>query len=277
MAMVKIGKVQRLPVTEIGERGIYFNHFLLAKIEAPQPVKIGDQLEVFAYIDPEGQPVATVTKPRLTVGEVGILTVMEVTRFGAFLDWGLPKDLLLPVKDQVGKVKKGDSCLVGLYLNNHNKTAATMRIYDLLITDTPYRRNDRATGTVYHINKEYGVFVAVDNKYHGLIPRDEVYRRFNIGDSVEVRIKRVAKDGKLELSLREEAHKAIEGDAQKIMQKLALNKGTLALNDKSPPAKIKAELNISKRAFKRAAGRLLKEGAIKFTDDGIELTWKNDQ
>ena len=129
-------------------------------------------------------------------------------------------------------------------------------------------------GTIYNISKELGAFVAVDNKYQGLIPNKELYGNYAQGDNVEVRIKKVRPDGKLELSLRKEFYNEIEGDAQKIMDRLKLNDGTLLLNDSSAPELIKAQLNMSKAAFKRAVGRLLKEGAIKITDKGIEITWK---
>ena len=277
MTIIEIGKMQKLQVTRKSGTGAYLNEILLPKNEVPQETEIGDEIEVFVYSDSGGKTVATIKKPMLTIGEVGPLKVVETTKFGAFLDWGLKKDLLLPLRDQVGKVKKGDWCLVGLYINNNNKISATMRIYDILSTESPYKRNSRTTGTVYNINKDYGVFVAVDNKYHGLIPKNEFYRNLNIGDNIEVRVKKVREDGKLELSLREEAHNEIEGDAQKIMQRLKSNGGTLPINDNSSPDYIKSELKISKRAFKRAAGRLLKEGAIKFTDEGIELTWENDE
>jgi hypothetical protein len=275
--MIEIGKMQKLQVTRKTVAGAYLDYVLLPKDEEPQGLEIGDEIEVFVYTDFEGKTVASVNKPKLTIGQIGPLRVVDTTKFGAFLDWGLKKDLLLPIKDQVGKIRKGDWCLAGLYINdNNNKVSATMRIYDMLSTESPYKKNSRVHGTVYNINKDYGVFVAVDNKYHGLIHKNELYRNFNIGDNIEARVKNVRADGKLELSLREEAYNEIEGDAQKIMQRLKANGGTLPINDNSDPDYIKSELHISKRAFKRAAGRLLKEGAIKITDNGIELTWEND-
>jgi len=232
-----------------------------------------DCLYVFVYKDSEDRTIATVTKPKLTIGELGILRVVDTTNFGAFLDWGLQKDLLLPLREQVGKIKKGDLCLVGLYVNNSNKICATMHIYNLLSTESPYKQNDIVQGTVYSINRDLGIFVAVDNKYHGLLHNKELYGNYAEGDKIEVRIIKVREDGKLELSLRKESYKEIEDDAQKIMDRLKLSGGTLPINDNSSPDYIKAELNISKRAFKRAIGRLLKEGAIKITEEGIEMMW----
>lgn len=279
--MVEIGKMQKLKVIRKTELGAYLNannaedrnDILLPKHEVPRGLEIGDEIEVFIYTDSEDKIIATVKKPKLTIGELGFLRVVENTKFGAFLDWSLPKDLLLPIKEQVGKLKKGDLCLVGLYINNKNRICATMKIYNLLSTQSSYQKNNRVHGTVYSINPDYGIFVAVDNKYHGLIHNNELYGDYTVGDILELRVKRVREDGKLELSLRNEVYNEIETDAQMIMARLKSGGGILQINDNSSPEQIKAELHISKRAFKRAVGRLLKEGAIKATEKGIELTW----
>ena len=279
--MIEIGKMQKLQLIRKTEMGAYLNYqnakdrddILLPKNEVPQEFEIGDEIEVFVYKDSEDKTIASVIKPKLTIGELGLLRVVETTNFGAFLDWGLQKDLLLPLREQVGKISKGDLCLVGLYINNSNKICATMYIYNLLSTESPYKQNDRVRGTVYSINRNIGIFVAVDNKYHGLIHNNELYGNYTLGDYIEVRVKKVREDGKLELSFRKEAYNEIESDAQKIMARLKLSGGTLLINDNSSPDYIKAELNISKRAYKRAIGRLLKEGAIKITEEGIEMMW----
>jgi len=279
--MIEIGKMQKLQVTGKTEMGTYLNFknvkdrddILLPKNKEPQEFEIGDEIEVFVYKDSEDKTVATLKKPKLTMGELGLLRVVDITKFGAFLNWGLPKDLLLPFREQEGEITKGDLCLVGLYIDDNDKICATMHIYNLLSTESPYKKNDRARGTVYSINKAYGMFVAVDNTYHGLIHNNELYGNHTVGDNIEVRVKKVREDGKLELSLREEAYNEIEGDAQKIMERLNSSGGTLPINDNSSPDYIKAELKISKRAFKRAIGRLLKEGAVKITEEGIERMW----
>lgn len=212
-------------------------------------------------------------KPKLTLGELAVLKVVDITNFGAFLDWGLEKDLLLPAKEQIGKVERGLAYLVGLFLNQNNRVCATMRIYDQLSTQSPYKVNNRVKGTVYNLNKDLGAFVAVDNKYHGMIPNNELFGICSIVDTIEARVKKVRQDGKLELSLRQEAYNEIEMDARRILDKLKSKGGALKLNDNSSPDQIKRELNMSKGAFKRAIGRLLKEGVIKITDRGIEMMW----
>lgn len=279
--MVELGKIQKLVVVRKTQIGVYLNKknsedrddILLPKSQVPEDIKVGDEIEVFVYKDSEDRLIATVRKPMLTVGEVAVLKVVENTNIGAFLDWGLEKDLFLPFKEQVVKVVEGEKYLVGLYIDKSDRLCATMNVYEMLSFESPYKAKDRVHGTIYNISKEHGAFVAVDNKYHGLIPNKELYGNYTEGDNVLVRVKRVRPDGKLELSLRNEAYNEIESDAQKIMNKLEVNNGKLPLNDKSSPESIKAEFNISKAAFKRAVGRLLKEGAIKITDEGIERMW----
>ncbi|MEG6523603.1 CvfB family protein [Desulfotomaculum sp. 1211_IL3151] len=279
--MIQIGKVHKLQVTGKSDCGVHLADenekgladILLPKNDLPGKLEIGDTIDVFIYQDLEGKTLATVRKPKLTIGELGFLKVVEITSFGAFLDWGMPKDLLLPLKEQVGVIRKGDFCLVGLYINNSNKICASMRIYNLLSSDSPYKVNDRVYATVYSINEEIGAFVAVDDTYHGLIHKNELHRNYTVGDQVELRVKKVREDGKLELSFRDKAYNEIETDAQMVMERLKSGGGILRINDNSSPEQIKAELNISKRAFKRAVGRLLKEGAIKTTEEGIEAMW----
>jgi predicted RNA-binding protein (virulence factor B family) len=249
------------------------NSILLPISLAPKDIKIGDKIEVFVYKDTKERIMASIKKPKLVLGETAALTVVDTTEFGAFLDWGLEKDLLLPLKEQVSEVKKGGTYLVGLALNNSHQLYATMKIYDSLKINSPYKENDNAHGTVYNFNPEFGAFVAVDNQYHGMIPNNELYGSIVIGDKVDVRIKKVRQDGKLELSLRQEIAQQIETDARVILEKLKANGGVVKLNDSSSPEKIKLELKMSKSAFKRALGRLLKEGAVQITDDAIRLMW----
>ena len=279
--MIELGKIQQLEVARVTSVGAYLKSgedtdsdaILLPNNQAPQDLAISAILEVFVYKDSEDRLIATVKRPKLALGELALLRVVDTTPIGAFLDWGLEKDLFLPFREQRGKVIKGNKYLVGLYVDKSERLCATMNVYDLLSSKSPYKVNDRVRGTIYNINNQYGAFVAVDNKYHGLIPNKEFYGNYTIGDLVQVRVKKVRSDGKLELSLRENARIEIESDAQKIMSRLTANGGFLGLNDKSSPEQIKQELGMSKAAFKRAVGRLLKEGAIQITDEGIVRMW----
>ncbi len=279
--MIELGKIQKLQVIRKTSIGVYLNSqkdksendILLPKSQVSQNIEIGDEIEVFVYKDSEDRIISTVNKPKLTIGELATLQAVEITNIGAFLDWGLEKDLFLPYREQIGKLVKGEKYLVGLYVDSSNRLCATMNVYNMLSDTSPYKEKDMVYGTIYSISKSMGAFVAVDNKFQGLIPNKEFYGDYKEGDRIQVRVTKVRQDGKLELSLRKEAYNEIEGDAQKIMDKLKEGSGTLLLNDKSSPESIKTEMNMSKAAFKRAVGRLLKEGAIEITDEGIRRMW----
>ncbi len=277
--MIELGKIQKLEVIKHTSVGIYLNskdnknqeNILLPKKQVPSETLIGDEIEVFVYRDSKDRMIATTRKPKLTIGELACLKVVGITKIGAFLDWGLEKDLFLPFKEQINKVRKGSDYVVGLYVDKSNRLCATTYINKLLSSDSPYNENDRVNGIIYSINREIGAFVAVENRYHGLIPKHELFGDYRSGDKVEVRITKVKEDGKLVLSLREKSYSNIDGDAKIILDKVYLNDGLLMLNDKSSPDKINDELSMSKSAFKRAVGRLLKERKIKLTEKGIEL------
>ncbi|HYE08599.1 MAG TPA: S1-like domain-containing RNA-binding protein [Patescibacteria group bacterium] len=276
--MIELGKIQRLKVIRMTKVGAFLNtehgrsedDILLPMNQVPRELDLEDEIEVFVYKDSEDRMIATTKKPKITIGELAKLQVVDNARIGAFLDWGLDKDLLLPFKEQTYRVTKNEMYLVGLYIDKSRRLCATMDISRLLSDESPYKENDRIHGTIYKINEDFGAFVAVNNKYNGLIPNKELYGEYRCGDSVEVRIKKVRDDGKLELSLRKEAYNEIDDDAKKIMDRLIRKGGKLKLNDNSQPADIKSELNMSKSAFKRAVGRLLKERKIRITEKGIE-------
>lgn len=274
--VIRLGEMQRLKVKRKTSVGVYLGDdvgqdVLLPKKEVPEDIEIGDTLEVFIYRDSDDRLVATTKRPKITLGEIGLLKVVDITKIGAFLDWGLDKDLFLPFKEQTMKLRKGNKYLVGLYIDKSNRLCATMRIKSFLRMDSPYKENDWVKGTIYSIDDEIGAFVAVDNKYEGLIPKREMVGFFMPGDEVKLRVMKVKEDGKLDLSPKDKIYIQIDKDAEVILNKMKKNGGTLPLNDDTPPEVIRRELNMSKSAFKRAVGKLLKEGKIKFTDKGIKL------
>lgn len=278
--MIEIGRMHTLSVIREAAQGVYLNELegcdqdiLLPKAQVPKETKIGDVLEVFVYRDSEDRRIATIKKPKLMIGELAPLEVISVNRIGAFLDWGLEKDLFLPFKQQIGRIHKGKVYLVGMYKDKSDRLCATMKVYDLLRCDSPYKVNDEVMGTIYSIKEAFGAFVAVDNKYHGLIPIKELYGNYQIGEKVSLRVRFVRADGKLELSLRKPAHLQMEDDVRTIMEALETHHGQLPLHDKSSPQAIKEALNMSKAAFKRAIGRLMKEGVIEIKEDGIKRNW----
>lgn len=263
---MRLGEKQVLTVVKKVDFGVYLGsdteRVLLPKKQVPEGIEVGDPVEVFLYKDSSDRMIATVNEPKLTVGGLAVLDVVDVGRVGAFLDWGLEKDLLLPFKEQTVKVEKGDRALVSLYIDKSGRLCATMKVYPLLRTDSPYKKDDMVTGTVYETSREFGVFVAVDDKYSALIPRREVYGRMYIGQKVEARVSAVKADGKLDLSVRGKIPEQMDKDAQLIMERIGKNGGELPFTDKADPERIKAELGMSKAAFKRAVGRLLKQGRI---------------
>jgi predicted RNA-binding protein (virulence factor B family) len=278
--MIELGKIQKLEVKRHTSVGVYLNvtgsskgdkDVLLPKKEVPEGIKIGETIEVFIYKDSKDRIIATTKKPKVTLGEIGLLKVVDITKIGAFLDWGLEKDLFLPFKEQSMKLEKGREYLIGLYIDKSNRLCGTMKIRDFLKSNSPYKENDWVKGTIYSINDDFGAFVAVDNKYEGLIPKKELIGVYVPGDEVKIRVIGVKEDGKLDLSLRDKFYVEIEGDAETILNKAIKNGGTLLLNDYSSPKEIRKQLNMSKSAFKKAVGRLLKEGKIEFIKDGIKV------
>ena len=263
---MRLGEKQVLTVVKIVDFGVYLGsdeeRVLLPKKQVPEGIEVGDPVEVFLYKDSSDRMIATTKEPKITLGELAVLEVADVGRIGAFLDWGLEKDLLLPFKEQTVKVEKGDRCLVSLYVDKSGRLCATMKVYPLLRTDSPYKKNDMVRGTVYGISREFGVFVAVDDRYSALIPRREVYGRMFIGQQVEARVADVKADGKLDLSVRGRIPEQMDADAQQIMERIEKNGGCLQFTDKADPERIKMEFGMSKAAFKRAVGRLLKQGKV---------------
>lgn len=273
--MIEIGKIQCLNVVKKTDFGVYLGteeeRILLPKKQVPEDMDIGDAIEVFVYRDSEDRLIATVNKPMITLGQVAKLRVKETTKIGAFLNWGLEKDLFLPFKEQTHKVNAGEDCMVALYVDKSGRLCATMRVYNHLVPATGYNRDDKFTGIVYEIKPEMGAFVAVDFKYHGMIPKNELYGKVNVGDVVYGRIIKVRSDGKLDLSIREKSYLQMDEDAQMLFEKMQNNGGTIPFTDKSDAELIKSETGMSKNAFKRAVGRLLKEGKIKIEETRIVL------
>ena len=275
--MIELGKRQLLEVVRKKEFGVYLGEgpedaagVLLPKKQVPQGTEIGDKLEVYIYKDSEDRFIATTGEAKLQAGEAAVLKVKEVGKIGAFLDMGLEKDLLLPFREQNRRVKAGEECLVALYVDKSNRLAATMNVYPYMSSESPYKKDDKVTGTVYEIKENLGAFVAVDNKYYGLIPAREIFGGITVGDVIEARVVKVREDGKLDLSPREKAYVQIDMDARLVLEAMEEKGGVLPFNDKAAPELIKREFAMSKNAFKRAGGHLLKEGKIKITEKTIE-------
>ncbi len=273
--MIRLGEKQVLKVVRMKDFGMYVGDaeeaVLLPRKYVPAGTQVGDEVEVFVYRDSSDRLIATTEEPMLTLGQVGLLRVKEIGKIGAFLDWGLEKDLFLPYKEQSVQVRPGKSYPVALYIDKSKRLCATMKIYEYLSAESPYVKDEMVQGIVYQVNPNLGVFVAVDGKYHGMIPKKNAHGQFRVGDTVQARVVVVREDGKLELSMRERVEVQIAKDAAMVMEVLESYDGVLPFSEKASPEVIERELNMSKAAFKRAVGHLLKMKKIQVIDHKIRI------
>lgn len=277
--MIELGKKQKLTVIKKVDFGVYLadvkenaeDKVLLPIKQVPEDTQINDEITVFVYRDSKDRLIATIKEPMLQVGEFALLTVKQVGKIGAFLDWGLEKDLLLPYKEQTGQLKAGDECLVALYIDKSNRLCATMKVYHYLETGSPYYKDDKVEGIVYEISKNFGVFVAIDDRYSALIPKSEPAEGIRVGDRICARVTEVKTDGKLSLSIREKAYIQMNADAEKLLTLLKEQGGHLAVGDKSDPEKIREITGMSKNEFKKAVGNLYKQRMIVPEKESIRL------
>lgn len=272
---MEIGIKQTLKVISKVDFGVYLaesedskEKVLLPKKQTPGNLKLGDEIEVFLYKDSMDRPIATTNEPYLKSGEVAKLKVLEVGKIGAFLDWGLEKDLLLPYREMTGKVLAGDDVLVALYVDKTGRLCGTMRLYKYLGMGTGYSKGDWIEGTVYEVSDNFGAFVAVEDRYQGLIPKKECPKSIKVGQTVKARVTAVKSDGKIDLSINEVSHIQMSVDADKIMKKIE-SEGKLPFTDKAAPELIREEMDMSKNEFKKAVGNLLKSGKIEILKDSI--------
>ncbi len=290
--MILLGRMQTLRVVKKTDFGVYLSDqgidasdsfvpdkkevvdmpsILLPKAQAKN-LATGDTVNVFIYKDSEDRPIATTATPLLTMGAIARLTVKEVTGIGAFLDWGLAKDLFLPFKEQTFRVQKGDSVLVTLYIDKSSRLCATAKVYNALAADSPYQREDQVSGTVYEIIDAFGAYVAVDDRYSALIPKKELFTTLKPGEKINARVTKVQPDGRLVLSIREKSYLQMDTDSAVIYDALIKAGGFLPYHDKTSPELIKTKFGLSKNAFKRAIGHLQKEGKLIIEEDGISKT-----
>lgn len=274
---MRLGEYQELIYVKKVQFGIYLaenqndeERVLLPAKQVPEEARPGDRLKVFLYKDSKDRLIATTNVPKLTLGEFAPLTVKEVGKIGAFLDWGLEKDLFLPYREMTGRVEAGDEVLVTLYIDKSSRLCATMRgLYDLLKKDSPYKKGDTVTGRVYEFSDNFGAFIAVDDRYSARIANHEDHSFLRVGDVIEAKVSDVKEDGKLDLTLREKAYIQMDADGAKILELLDSYAGVLPFTEKASPEVIKRETGLSKNAFKRAVGHLYKERIIDLTDGKI--------
>jgi predicted RNA-binding protein (virulence factor B family) len=240
---------------------------LLIGSEIPLGARVGDTLEVFVYLDSEGRPLATTRQSKLSLGQVAFLRVTDCASFGAFVDWGLAKDLLVPFAEQTKPLHVGSFEPIGLYVDDSGRLAGTMRISELLdLEPANFALDSWIEGEAWRNDPELGLFVILERQFVGLVPVAEPHR-LTRGQAARFRVSHVYADGKVELSLRAHAYEELEADAQSILE-IVSQPDAPRVGDHSSPEQLRALFGLSKKAFKRAAGRLLKQGQVEIDAQG---------
>ncbi len=275
--MIKLGEYNTLEILRDTEPGLFLgdgndNEVLLPNRYVPEVFEIGDKIEVFAYLDNEERPVTTTDKPFIKKGDFALLRCNQVNDFGAFLDWGLVKELFCPYREQAFKMKAGGWYLVHCYLDEETErlvaSSKTNRFLDN--KELTVLQFDEVDLIVSHPS-ELGMNVIVNKTHLGLIFKDDIYKDISVGDRLKGTVKKVRNDNKLDISLSQIGYRNIEPNAEHILNELHDNSGFLPVHDKSDPEQIKDILQMSKKSFKKAIGSLYKERQIEIKEDGIYL------
>ncbi|MDA3879705.1 MAG: S1-like domain-containing RNA-binding protein [Prolixibacteraceae bacterium] len=275
--MVRIGKICILEVVKFTEQGAYldggpYGEILLPQKYVPENCKEEDEVEVFISFDSEDRIVATSVMPTVMVGQFGRLKVVEVNRIGAFLDWGLPKNLLVPFREQKMKMEEGKSYVVHVYVDDKSgRIVASSKILRFIDSDTSDYSEGDEVELLIASKSDIGYTAIINGAHQGVLYHNELFKKIKIGDKLNGFIKKKREDGKIDLSLEKQGYTKIDTMLDPIIQKLKLSNGFLPLNDKTDPDTIKQELGMSKKTFKKAIGALYKEKQIIITPEGIKL------
>ena len=275
--MIEIGQYNKMRAARVMPQGWYLineanREVLLPKKHVPQDLKEGDELEVFIYTDSEDRITATTLKPKATVNQFACLRVVEVSKFGAFLDWGLEKDLLVPFSEQTRKMLKDEWHMVYLYLDARTeRVVATAKLNSYLETETIELEVGQEVDVLIGNTTDLGIKVIINAKYAGLIFKNEIFKNIKPGQRTKGFIKHIRPDNKIDVSLQQQGYANVAPNSQRILDKLKQNNGFLPLHDKSDPALIQEHLEMSKKTFKKAVGGLYKEKRIRIESDGIYL------
>jgi len=248
---------------------------LLIGSEIPLGSQVGDVLDVFVYLDSEDRPLATLRTPKLSLGEVTFLRVTATTSFGAFVDWGLAKELLVPFKEQTRELHVGSREPIGLYIDDTGRLAGTMRVAELLDQEpAAFSEGSWVEGEAWRNDPEVGLFAILERRFLGMVPATEPHR-LTRGQAARFRVSHVHADGKVELSLRAHAHEELENDAQTVLRILS-KPGAPLVGDHSSPELLREVFGLSKKAFKRGAGRLLKQRLVELDAQGCLVKRRSD-
>ena len=273
-----LGRINRLKATRESEHGFYLSdsfgeEVLLPNAYLSNNLKLGDEIDVFLYTDSEDRLVATTEHPYVLKNEFAVLKAIDINQFGAFMDWGLPKDLLVPFSEQVGRMKKGSCYLI--YLKEDTKTGRLIgsnrenRYIDSNLSEL--KEHDKVELLLYKMT-DLGMNAIINGRYKGLIFRSDIHKPIQIGEKIQGYIKQIRADGKIDLILEPAGFKnTIDKNSSLVLEALKENNGFLNLSDNSPPTEINEKLGISKKAFKKALGNLYKLKLIRFTKNGTVL------
>lgn len=275
--MIHLGQLNTLEILRETPPGLFLgddegNDILLPNKYMPTSFEIGDKITVFAYLDSHERPVTTTLKPFMKVNEFGLLRVTALSDYGAFLDWGLEKDLFVPFKEQARDMEEGKWYVVYCYLDEEtNRLVGSSKTNKFLSNEELTVERFEEVDLMVSRFTDLGVEMIINQKHKGLVYNDEIFRDLKLGQKLKGAISKIREDNKIDLSLQLIGYKNIEPSGQLILDELERNGGSLPLHDKSDPEEIKKRLKMSKKTFKKAIGSLYKQEVIRITSDGIEL------
>jgi len=274
--MLNIGKINSLSIVKKQGADIYLDNGMSAKVlladkKPPENCEVGDRLDVFVYVDSEGHLAATTKIPLAQVDDIAWLKVISLNYVGAFLDWGLPKDLLVPFSEQHHEMEVGKAYLVKVFLDDKNRIAASTKIDRFIADEAVDFEVGQKVSLMIADHTELGVKAIVDHSHWGMLYKNELFQPLRRGQKVTGYIKQIRDDGKIDLILQEPGYGKVVSLTDKILIKLNKNNGQLMLSDKSPPEAIYAAFGVSKKVFKQATGALYKKQLISIEKDCIRL------
>lgn len=275
--MAQIGTFNSMEVVSLADFGVFLDGdnlgtILLPKKQCPENVNVGDFVNAFIYLDSEDRLIATRIKPKAEVGQCALLEVKQLTSFGAFLDWGLPKDLLVPFSEQRKPMEAGQKHVVYLFVDNlTHRITGSAKLSNFLAEETDVYRVNDPVNLLIAGRTDLGYRAVVDQRYLGMVFNEDVLQPLSIGQQIKGYIKTVRDDHKIDLMLQLQGHEARVDIADRILTKLMANGGVLMLSDRSSPEAIYAAFQVSKGNFKKAVGRLMKQGKINQEAERIVL------
>jgi predicted RNA-binding protein (virulence factor B family) len=277
--MISIGKKNRLRIVKEVDFGIYLDgedmgEILLPLRYLPETYEIDDMLDVFIYLDSEDRIIASTEEPYAEAGSFAFLKVVDVNEIGAFLDWGLPKDLFVPFREQKEKMLKGKSYVVFIYIDNSNRIAASSNLDRFANTDASCFEDNQEVRLLICDQTDMGYKAVINNSHMGVLYSNEIFQKIAIGDQVKGFIKKIRDDGKIDLSLERPGPAKVINLSREIFNLLTEQGGLLSVTDKSPAEEIHALLGVSKKTYKKALGSLYKKRLITIEKDGIKLSKK---